>query len=167
VATTTNEVERQYWDSCLFIDFIADKDPNGSQRSRTFKELVNIARAGQSVILLSNIVLAEVRPKKAKNGEHRELLEELLEFSRPFVQFYAVSRSIALRAREVGGKHALSIPDAIHIATALEAKADVLFTYDGLRSGKVNNGLLGLNLVVGNPLLRIEIPRVKRGPLFD
>jgi predicted nucleic acid-binding protein len=165
VATTAKE--RQYWDSNLFIDFLTDKSSPQSQRSKTFKDLVAEARSGHSIILLSNIVLAEVRPKRARNGEHRELLEELLEANRPFVQFYGVTRRIALRARDEGAKHSLSIPDAIHVATALEAKAKVLFTYDGLKKDAPISGLLRLNGQMGNPPLRIEVPRVRLGPLFN
>ena len=57
--------------------------------------------------------------------------------------------------------------DAIHVATALEAKADVLFTYDGLKKDAPISGLLRLNGQMGNPPLRIEVPRVRLGPLFD
>ncbi len=165
MATTNGE--RQYWDSNLFIDFLIDKGAQPSQRSNTFLDLVAQARAGHSIILLSNIVLAEVRPKRARNGQHRELLEELLEANRPFVQFYGVTRRIALRARDEGAKYSLSIPDAIHLATALEAQANVMFTYDGLKKGTPVGGLLKLNGQVGSPPLRIEVPRVSIGPLFD
>jgi predicted nucleic acid-binding protein len=161
---TTREVERQYWDSCLFIDFAQDTTPGGSERSKIFKELVRTARAGGSVILLSNIVLAEVRIKNPKNGEHKELLHELLEVDRPFVQFYAVTREIALCARDEGGKHNLQVMDSIHVATSIIGKADVLFTYDGTSKKSKNDSLLSKNMLIGNPLLRVEVPNVNAGP---
>jgi predicted nucleic acid-binding protein len=168
VTTNREEPERQCWDSCLFIDFITDKTTGGSRRSRIFKQLVAEARAGRSVILLSNLVLAEVRPRKARNGEHRELLEELLEANRLFVQFYAVTRKIALRARDEGAKYSLSVCDAVHVATALEGNASVLFTYDGyLGDGKPVTRLLALDRKIGKPPLRIELPTIKIGPLFE
>lgn len=163
---TAKEVERQCWDSCLFIDFAQDTTPGGNAKSKIFKDLVRVARAGGSIILLSNIVLAEVRLKNPKNGDHKELLQELLEVNRPFVQFYAVSREIALCARDEGGKRNLSVMDSIHVATALVGKADVLFTYDGTSKKSKNDNLLQYNMLIGHPLLRIEVPNVNVGPLF-
>lgn len=162
------EPERQYWDSCLFIDFILDKSADGSARSKIFRQLVADARSGHSIILLSTLILAEVRPKKARNGENRQLLEELLEVNRSFVQFYGVTRKVALRARDEGARHSLSVCDAIHVATALEGKASTLFTYDGFHpNGEPVDKLLALDGKIGDPPLRIELPQIRVGPLWD
>jgi predicted nucleic acid-binding protein len=161
---TKRSAERQYWDSCLFIDFIADRTATGSARSKLFIALVSEARAGRSLVLLSNAVLAEIRPKKARNGTHRKILEDLLEVNRPFVQFFGLTRKIALRARDEGAKHSLSVIDSIHIATAIEGNADVLFTYDGYKPGSAPTKSLALNGQFGR--LKIEIPRVNIGPLL-
>lgn len=163
--TIKEELERQYWDSCLFIDFIGDRSTTGSARSKTFIQLVKDARAGRAIILLSTLILAEIRPKHAKNGQHRKLLEELLDASRPFVQFFGVTRRIALKARDVGARHSLSVADAVHVATALIGNAAVLFTYDGYSEGKPMTKLLALDRQIEG--LRIEVPHIRVGPLFD
>jgi hypothetical protein len=56
--------------------------------------------------------------------------------------------------------------DAIHAATAVIGKVDILYTYDG-KKGK-RGGLLPYDRKIGTPPLRIERPpSPSLGPLFD
>lgn len=98
----------------------------------------------------------------------------MFDANRPYLQFCAVSRRIAVRARDLGSQfNRLTVPDAIHIATALEAAVDAFLTYDGapelkseLKKNRRSGGLLAFNGQIGNPPLRIETPRVDWGPVF-
>jgi len=59
--------------------------------------------------------------------------------------------------------------DSLHIASAIHAKADVLFTLDGVRDSKGrrrNRDLTEFSGKIGNPPLTIEGPFIDIGPLF-
>jgi hypothetical protein len=84
---------------------------------------------------------------------------------------YDVTPGIAAMAREIGEKqHALTPTDTVHIATAIFAKADVLFTFDG--DGKIGKRRRQKEMIAntgefGTPPLRISTPFVDLGPLLD
>lgn len=144
----------QYWDSCLFIEFLTKQVP---QRAKPLRHLFEQASKGHLEIVVSNLVLTEVQPNSATDGDSLRAVSDLLEVNRPYVRFYAVSRQIALDARALALAHqTITCPDAIHIATAIRAGVDEFLTYDGekrkkeRRSGK----LLALDGKIGNPPLR-------------
>lgn len=60
-------------------------------------------------------------------------------------------------------------PDAIHIATALHSKADVLYTFDGAKDNKAkrSGGLIQYDGAIGSPPLRIEEPKMDFGALWN
>ncbi len=163
-------VEVQYWDSCLFICLLVNNEPT---KVKIITDLVRQAEAGGLRIVISNLVLAEVRPSTGYDNVHQLTVENLLEANRPYVQPFAVTRSIANLSREVGANFPkLTVPDSIHIATALVAKADVFYTYDGAKDNtrRRSGDLLRYDGQIidssGRPL-SIKAPVVTVGPLFD
>jgi predicted nucleic acid-binding protein len=161
-----------YWDSCLFITFLMNDD---AAKVAILKELIERAkrRAAETKrpqIVMSNLVLAEVRPFSQHDRDHRKAIEELLEADRRYVQFFGLTRSIALSAADLGMTHPeLTVPDLVHVATAIAAGAEVLLTYDGDRDKRRNRSgsLLRHHNKIGTPPLRIEVPKPEPlGPLF-
>lgn len=148
-----------YWDSCLFINFLSDKN---KKKAECVAELLDIAESGQRMrIIISNVVLAEVRPKPEYNVKRLGRINELFDADRPYIRFYGVSRSIANSARELGLKHGITVLDAIHVATALEAEVASFFTWDGDRdigAKTKRSDLLKYNGLIGNPALSITTP---------
>jgi len=67
-----------------------------------------------------------------------------------------VTRSIAEAAQDVVWNHDIKPKDAIHVATALDAKIAVLETFD--------ENLLTKSGTVGNPSLTIRKPIPPRAP---
>jgi hypothetical protein len=68
-------------------------------------------------------------------------------------------------AHEFTRTHGLRNADAIHVATALIARVDVLYTWDDKKQRRA--GLLGHNGKIGKPPLRIEVPPdPDKGTLF-
>ena len=78
-------------------------------------------------------------------------------FDEPYITNISLDPARASEARDLRwGFPWLRTADAVHIASAIYAKVDVMHTYDGRRKGK---GILSLNSAVGNPPLRISVPR--------
>ena len=74
---------------------------------------------------------------------------------------------IAERAAEIGDTFPRLLPaDCVHIATAIEAGADVLFTYDGAGQRRRPADMIRYDRRIGDGL-RIMQPFVPTGPLFD
>ena len=166
--TEPGQPEVQYWDSCLFISFLTNLEAN---RVDVIRELLDQVQARKSRlrIVVSTLVLAEVRPSETYTKDHYEEIIELFDTDRPYFQFYGLTRGIAKRSRDIGSAHPrLSVPDSIHIATAIEAGADVLFTYDGdqKKESRRSGRMLQYHNQIGMPPLRIEVPTIDHGPLF-
>jgi hypothetical protein len=65
----------------------------------------------------------------------------------------------ALSAADIGNTYPSLTPgDCVHIATAIEARADVLFTYDGAGQRRRPNEMLRYDTLIGTPPLRIMEP---------
>jgi predicted nucleic acid-binding protein len=78
-----------------------------------------------------------------------------------WIYIYDVDRKIGELARDLMWQHeSLKPKDATHVATAIQAKVDVLETFD--------DGLLKLSGTIGDPLLRITRPYLPNQlELFD
>jgi predicted nucleic acid-binding protein len=171
-ATSGKKPAIQYWDSNLFIDYLMDAGAAPSSRSEVFERLINDAERGLIRVALSFIVLAEVRPKRRSGASVRKI-ELLLESDRPYFEWFSVTRVIGTRARRIGAAYNLEVADSVHIATAIEAKAEAFLTYDGKHAGKKDDGLLAMNGKIkdrdfaGDVAMRIELPYYQDGEMFE
>ena len=151
---------KEYWDTCLFIAFLQ----NWSDE-RNFVDIVAArlrkAEEGENLIVVSTLVLAEIRPRSAYDTPRVEVIRDLFYTNRPFIRVVALSPRIADLASLVGADHnALSSPDAVHLATAWSEKVDVLLTNDGKadKERRRSGELLFYDRKIGNPPLAIERP---------
>ena len=116
----------QYWDSCLFIALLTGRE---LEHVKIIRELYEQAQKGTIQIVASNFVLAEVWPGKKATTRDAQIVDELLESHDSPVQFYGVTPHIAREARKIGAAFSsITVPDAIHLATAITAQADVFLT---------------------------------------
>jgi len=158
---------RQYWDACLFINYLTNLEPD---KAEIMDQILIQAEAPRSPfrIVISDLVVAEVRPSEAYEQTHRDRIEQLFDSDLPYLEPYALTRTIAHMSRQIGADFPnLTVADSIHVATAIHARADVLFTYDGDRSTvrRRSGDLLRYNGQIGDPPLTIETPWVYSGPL--
>jgi predicted nucleic acid-binding protein len=142
-----------YWDSNVFIDLI-EKTP---ARYQVLEGIVNSAERGEVRIVTSAMSLVEVSKLNNLGGVLPEWKEKLIVqfFENDYISVRTVDRVVAETARPIIRGHNLKAPDAIHVATALLARAQVLHTYD-------SQDLLPLDRKIGLPslpLLRIEEPK--------
>jgi predicted nucleic acid-binding protein len=166
------DVERQYWDSCMFISLLS-KHP---QRLDAVKELLEQERRELIQVVCSTLVIAEVRPiinSSRSNKKQIDAVFEMLESGR--IEYRPVTQSIGTEAQKLGIKHSeLSPGDCVHIATAMATDVAVLFTFDGVTVNPAKRTpskmLYHDEKLMWEPRttpLRIKPPYVSRGILFD
>lgn len=149
----TNATEKPsllYWDSCPFIALIG----SNKERRDMCRLIMKEAEKGDLRIVTSALTFAEVIRPEPEGGPILDTEQELqvLRFlDNEYIVVRWVDRQIGNMARQVARQTGLKPPDAIHIATALRAEANVLHTYD--------RKILSQNEKVGFPPLRIEEPR--------
>lgn len=167
---TISPVEVQYWDSCVFIAYLRDH-PSQKTHVDEILNLLQQAEHGRIRVVTSTLAVAEVRPYADKYDAARmEFIEDLFLTNRPWFKLVALTRHYAGQARTIAERNRnLQNTDAIHIATAIEEHADVLFTMDGFspRDQVTPSKLLAWNGKIGDPPLRIELPKASMGPLID
>jgi predicted nucleic acid-binding protein len=146
--------ERVYWDSSTYIDYLSGehalREPMGL--------VIEDWRGGLVTMVTSALTIAEVFFVRVGGRVIRERDADIEALFDPpsgaRLIIVELSRITALRARDVA-REAVSPRDAVHVASALEARCPVMHTTDRAlwdRSEQVG----------GDPLLRIEPPAWQR-----
>lgn len=139
---------RVYWDSCVFIAFIQGEDG----RADVIERLLRDAEEGRLQIVTSALTLVEV--SRLPDGppitdEDDKRLQSY--FEHRFIHLVELNRFIAGQARRIARQHGVPNNDAIHVATAIAAKAQRFFTYD-------EDDLIAKSGQIGDPPLVIQQP---------
>lgn len=156
--------EIYYLDSCIFLAWLRD-EPRPPGEMDAVRDLTQNIQKNLVSVMTSTITLTEVTESKMAVGT-LEMFNSLI--SRRNMSRIAVDARIARHARVLRDhysgrsditpvKKTLSVPDAIHIATAILYKATKFYTFDGRHSGN-SLGLLKLNGDRGVNGLAIEKP---------
>ena len=124
----TTETISRYWDSCNFLSLIADDEIN---RADICQHILEDAESNKTSIVTSALTIAEViRPKgKSMLTEEQETTISNF-FLHKYVLVHDVTRAVAEYARKLSREHGLKPADAIHLATALSADANVFETWN-------------------------------------
>ena len=158
-----------YWDSCIYLDFLKGDHPLHA----VMLALMQDWQEGKVPLITSALTIAEVlwvhcddaaarsMIPKSREKDIRDLFNPELPAKLEIVE---LSRLTAESARDLVWRHGVKPKDAVHIASALEAKCEVFQTNDKRLwqfSEKVG----------GDPVLRIEEPSWQRqeamGQLLD
>ena len=113
------------------------------------------------MIVVSALVAAEVRPRSNYAPGRYDVIRDLFFTNRPYLKMVGLSPRIADLATAIGGEHnAITVPDAIHIATAWAEQVGVFYTHDGKpdRERRRSGQLLFYDGKIGQPPLKIELP---------
>lgn len=87
-------------------------------------------------------------------------------FENPYIVRRSVHPGISEKAAELARRYGIKrAADAVVLATALEEGVEIVHTFDG--EGKNKKGLISLDGKIGDPPLRIEVPRPGKGTLFE
>jgi predicted nucleic acid-binding protein len=171
--------QRQCWDSALFISYLTGHE---SERVKRIDALLDQFDRSGIHIVVSTFAIAEVRrlPERGIEGpslgNEQDVCVEPFDASRlqriqdifrsPDLDVRVLTPRIAERAASIGDMFPKLLPaDCVHIATAIEAKVDVLFTYDGVGQRRRPDAMLRYDGRIDG--LRIKEPFVPLGPLFD
>jgi predicted nucleic acid-binding protein len=127
-----------YFDACCFLAYFSNEVDRAECIDTLFEESIqdkiNIVT---SVITLTEVaaIKKEFKTKKLEDGFTQKL--DKVFYNRKLLDLVECSPFTAMRARKIIRESIpLALPnikpaDAIHIASALEVRADMLFTYDG------------------------------------
>ncbi|HLN30459.1 MAG TPA: type II toxin-antitoxin system VapC family toxin [Gemmataceae bacterium] len=158
-----------YFDSCLFIELLQKGNPG---RFGDCEDLWQKAVRHDLWIVTSAIAIVEVHKLGKTPGDDEESKTILRFFEHERIAVRPADRQTVEMAHELARSHGLACMDAIHVATALIAKVQVFYTYDGPKKGR--KGLLKQNGKIGNPPLSIQQPPAKpvppdpdKGTIFD
>jgi predicted nucleic acid-binding protein len=166
--------EIQYWDSCMFISLLVGKD---ERRMDVITKLLQQEEKDLIKIAVSTFLTAEVRPDESNTGLSPEQFQNIVDLlESPRLDTWELTPKIGKWAQKIGLLFPRLLPgDCVHIATALESNAAVLFTFDGSGQGRrrpsemiAHSGQIGPQF--GKPALKICEPFIpvphSADPLF-
>ena len=140
-----------YWDSAAFLAFFQEEEGRVDLCRNTLER----AERGQIGIITSALAIAEclwLRGQVVPIPKDRaEIIRRF--FRRSFIRVRNVTRQTSELAQDLVWDHAVRPKDAIHIATALEARVIVIETFDGPFIGKSGQ--------IGTPPITIRMPLIQ------
>lgn len=149
-------IDKRYWDSDAFLGYFKEEP----DKQDACEGVLEAASDGKILIVTSALTLAEVLYVQKQPKLPITLRKEIDNFfKQPYISVQNVTRKIADDARDLVWDHNVKPKDAIHLATALACKLQLLNTFDGK--------LLSLNNELGNPNLKIEKPHEKTQRKLD
>lgn len=155
--------KRVYWDTNCFLGWFQQE----TDKREALRVLLDGAGTGELVIVTSAVTITECggRPnvRKVDDSASQKMLAF---FEQEYIALRAVDRNIAEKAHDFARKHGLRHMDAIHVATALLAGVEVMYTYDAAKGTQA--GLLTHHGAAWLDGLRIEKPKDPvSGTVFD
>lgn len=153
---------KEYWDTCLFIAYLKNS-PDEQEDVDIIDALLRKAKKGENTIVISTLVIAEIRRKSIYDEHHWRIIRDIFYTNRPYLRVVALNPRLADLASTIGTQHnTISPADAVHIATALSETVDVFYTLDGRHEHGIRRkgDLLNFNGLIGNPPLKIQSPQM-------
>lgn len=119
-----------YLDSCVIVDCIQ----KNKQYYDFLEPLIRMCESGKLKIIVSVIARTEIYRNGEDNIDADDIINDF--FRQDYVHLYSVLENTARSAGSHCKDFELYTPDAIHVATALEQKAEALITRDGTKRGR-------------------------------
>lgn len=141
--------DRLYWDSDCFLGWLEEEEDKVNQCGA----VLAMCERHEAEIVTSTLTIAEVLMRGSElrlPAERRQAVRGL--FAHSYIRTVMLSRPLAEAAQDLVWDHGVRPKDAVHVATAIDAKAVVLNTFDGRLIGK--SGQIGLPpLEIAKPLV--------------
>ncbi len=155
----TEKRKRVFWDSCVFVYLLSKhKEAEKLEKQQICKSCLQNAIDKKVDIFISTMIIVEMNKTTDSSIPIPDEIKNKIKdfFEQPFIQLVSADMARAIEARDLIWKYSWLRPvDALHLACAIHAKADELFTYDGKGEKK---GLLDIDGIEGNPPLKICHP---------
>jgi predicted nucleic acid-binding protein len=119
--------DQRYWDSDCFLGWLQAED----DKEKECRAVLEAAKDGKVLIVTSALTLAEVLMLKGKKpipSGNRAKVEAF--FRSDFIVVRNISRRIAELGRGLVWDHKIAPKDALHVATALDARLPLFNTFD-------------------------------------
>jgi predicted nucleic acid-binding protein len=163
-----------YWDSSAFLAYLKQEQGHGPDALPVLSRQAEAFDRREIIIMTSTVGLLEVHTANMTD-EEREKFDRMAERSNflPITVTGEIARLAAHLRRHCYGRekngagepHVLATPDAIHVASAMKADADVLITLDTKNKlVKAERREMGMTQVrnhlpgPGLPLIEISAP---------
>lgn len=162
-----DKLKRPYMGSDTWISLISDlTTPEAIERRSNLELFLQEAMDGEAQLFVSTATIVEVVRTESVGissapvpAEVRQKIVDL--FEEPYITPILLDPARAAEARALRWQHPwLRTMDAIELASAIYARVDVMYTYDGSGSKR---GLISLDGLVGIPPLRIQVPQYTGG----
>ena len=137
----------RYWDSDCFLGWLLEE----TDKVEHCREVLEAARSGKTVIVTSALTIAEVLAIRSRERIPADRRDKVIAFFKSdFIVVRNITRRIAESARGLVWDAGIAPKDALHVATALDAKLILLNTFD--------QSLAGHSKSAGLPALEICRP---------
>ena len=155
-----------YWDTAPLIAWITDEKRVDPAEMAGLAEVLELVDRGKAILMTSVLWRAEVFDSSLTSSQKKKL--EAVFDGRSIIELGIDSRVMTLtseiRAFQSQSKKKdaikfLSVPDAIHLASAIQWGASEFHTFDGARKGRNPGGLLTLDGNVAGHRLKVCIPK--------
>ncbi len=182
---TTSKIRIVYWDTCIFLAYI-NREKRPTWEVEGLKKLVNELYNNEYLMITSALTRAEILITSSNDFAPKKF-DEILEWKSVFPpmptddKIWLLTQELRTYYKEKGDeqrelrkagkkvtvKPTLSIPDAVHLATAIIGKADIFYTFDK-KSNKKGIALVPLSkkIMDGKYQLSIESPSTKIGRFY-
>jgi hypothetical protein len=154
-----------YWDTAPLIAWITDEKRSDPADMAGLNQIVQLVERGRAILITSVLWRAEVF-EMGLTGAQKRRLESAFD-GRNVIEVGIDNRTMDLTS-EIRAYHKASkkkdvmtnvrVPDAIHLASAIQNNATEFHTFDGARKGGARGGLLTLDGNVAGRRLRICTP---------
>jgi len=119
-------------------------------RVEVCKAIIEAAKKGEIELYTSFITVCEWAKIKGQYASEAE--DTIAEFLRnPYIRLVAIDWSISRITRDLVRRHNLNVRDAIHLATAIKLKVDILHTYDTDHLIPLNGKIPEVKVVICEP----------------
>ena len=117
----------------MWIALIKGEVVDGIDRCRAPRMILEDAKDGKVTIFVSRLTVVEVHKKRHYAGLTRDEDDELHAefFKHEYIRKVDVDNWVSERARELAWEFGIGANDAIHVASAIRVKAEVLHHWDG------------------------------------
>jgi uncharacterized protein len=120
-------MSRIYVDACTIIYLVEGAQPF---QTRARARISQLRTGGEAVMLTSRLSRLECRTAPLRDNNLSLLAEYDAFFSPADLQFVEIESAVVERATELRARYRLKTADAIHLASAIEARAELFLAGD-------------------------------------
>jgi predicted nucleic acid-binding protein len=150
-----NNPKRICWETSCFVARFNEEPA----RIGVCNAILEAAKKGELTLYTSYMTMCELVKVKGEYASEAE--DKIVEFLRnPWINLVAIDFAVSRITRDLVRRYRLDVRDAIHLATAIKLKVEVLHTYDSDDLIALNGKIPDINLDISKPVFtyQAELP---------